>query len=264
MKVGVLLKQVPASDTIIKINPDKTGIVTAGIKWETNPYDELALEAALQLKDAGKATGVVVLTVGAADADARVRDALSRGATEAIRVDEASVVGSDSLGTTRALAAAAKAAGVELIFAGKQAIDTDSAAVPAMVAELLGWPQVSVVTGLTVDGGKITAERNAGGGFIEVVSTSVPAVITCDKGLNTPRFANMKGIMAAKKIPIEVKSAADLGLSAGQVGAAGALVEESGLELPPPRPSGKIIQGATPEAKVKELVRLLRDEAKVI
>ena len=121
-----------------------------------------------------------------------------------------------------------------------------------------------MVTGLTVDGGKITAERNAGGGFIEVVSTSVPAVITCDKGLNTPRFANMKGIMAAKKIPIEVKSAADLGLSAGQVGAAGALVEESGLELPPPRPSSKIIQGATPEAKVKELVRLLRDEAKVI
>ena len=264
MKVGVLLKQVPASDTIIKINPDKTGVLTADVKWEINPYDEFALEAAIQLKDAGKATGVVVITVGGADAEARVRDALARGATEAIRVDDPALAGSDALGKARALAAAAKSAGVELIFAGKQAIDTDSAAVPGMVAELLGWPQVSVVTGLSVDDGKITAERKAGGGFIEVVSTSVPAVITCDKGLNTPRFANLKGIMAAKKIAIAAKSVADLGLSAGQVGAAGALVEESGLELPPPRPSGKIIQGATPEAKVKELVRLLRDEAKVI
>lgn len=264
MKVGVLLKQVPASDTRIKINGSGTGIETGDVKWEINPYDEFALEAALQLKDAGTATGVVVISLGGADANARITDALARGATEAVRLDDAAFAGSDGLGKARILAAAAQKAGVGLLLAGKQAIDTDAAQVPAMVAELLGWPQVSVVSKLTVAGGELTAERNAGGGNIEVVACKLPAVVTADKGLNTPRFSSLKGIMAAKKIQTQVWDAAALGLSAGQVGAAGALVVEDALTLPPPRTAGRIIDGPTPEAKAKELVRLLREEAKVV
>lgn len=264
MKVGVLLKQVPASDTRIRINSTATGIETGDVKWEINPYDEFALEAALQLKDAGKATGVVILTLGGADAAARITDALARGANEAVRLDDAAFAGSDGLGKARILAAAAKKAGVGLLLAGKQAIDSDSAQVPAMVAELLGWPQVNVVTKLVVEGDTVTAERNAGGGNIEVVQCKLPAVITADKGLNTPRFAKLPGIMAAKKIQIQVWGCAELGLGAGEVGAAGALVVEDSFTLPPPRSAGRIIDGPTPEAKAKELVRLLREEAKVI
>lgn len=263
MKVGVLLKQVPASDTRIKINASGTGIETGDVKWEVNPYDEFALEAGLKLKDAGQATNVVVISLGGADANQRITDALARGATDAIRLDDPAFAGSDSLGKARILAAAAQKAGVGLLLAGKQAIDTDSAQVPAMVAELLGWPQVLVVSALTV-GDRVTAERNSGGGNVEVVDCALPAVITADKGLNTPRFSSLKGIMAAKKIPIQVWGAADLGLSADQVGASGALVVESELSLPPARPAGRVIDGPTPEAKAKELVRLLRNEAKVI
>lgn len=268
MKVGVLLKQVPASDTRIKINGDASGIVTDEVKWEINPYDEFALEAALQLKEAGTASAVVLLTLGDKDAEGRIKDAVARGAgklvDDAIRIDDPALAGSDSLGIARALAAAASKAGVQLLLAGKQAIDTDNAQVPSMVAELLDWAQVSVVTELTVEGGSITAHRDAGGGDKEVVQTSLPAVITCDKGLNSPRFASLKGIMMAKRQKISTWGIGDLGLDAGSVGAAGALVNEGAYSEPPPRPSGRVINLGSPEANVKELVRLLREEAKVI
>lgn len=262
MKVGVCLKQVPASDSRIKINSAGTGIDTAEVKWEINVYDEFALEEALRLKDAGKATEVVVFTVGGADADARVRDALARGADKAVRLDDPSFAGSDSLGVARILAAAAKAEGVSLLLAGKQAIDDDNAAVPAMMAELLGWSQALVVSKLEVDGGNFKAWRALGGGSRAVVQGALPAVISADKGLNEPRYASLKGIMAAKKKAIEVKNAAALGLG-GAVGASAAVTSLSAWGLPEARPAGRILAGDSTTA-VKELVRLLRSEAKVI
>ena len=258
MKVGVCLKQVPATDTRIKIAGPDAGIDTADIKWETNPYDEFALEAALQLLDNKQATEVIVFTVGGPDTEGHIRDALARGATAAIRLDDPSFANPDSLTVARALAAAARGAGVELLLCGKQAIDGDNAQVPAMTAELLGWPQVLVVDQLEIWDKSVKAWRQAGGGSRDVVATRLPAVISTDKGLNTPRYASLKGIMMSKKKPIDVKNAAALGLSASAP-----VVRTSNWGLPPARPAGRVLSGDA-AAAAAELVRLLRDEAKVL
>lgn len=263
MKIGVCLKQVPATDTRIRINPSATGILTDDVKWEVNAYDEYALEEAIRLKQAGKATEVVVLTIGEASCEPRIRDALARGADRAARLDDPAFVGSDALGRARILAAAAQQEGIGLILCGRQAIDGDNGATPAMIAEILGWQQVSYVDKLVIEGEAFTANRAAGGGTREVVTGKLPAVVTCDKGLNEPRYATLPGIMAAKKKPIVVKNASALGLDAGSVGSAAALVVEDALTLPPPRPAGRILKGDA-ASTAAELVRLLREEAKVI
>ncbi len=263
MKVGVCLKQVPATDTRIRVNGSATGILTDDVKWETNPYDEYALEEALRLKQAKVATEVVVLTVGGADAEGRIRDSLARGADRAIRLDDPAFAGSDALGRARILAAAVAAEGLGMVLCGRQSIDTDAGATPAMLAELLGWRQVSWIDKLTVEGGGFTAQRAAGAGTKDIVAGKLPAVFTADKGLNEPRFATLMGIAQAKKKTITVKSAADLGIDPSTVGAAAALVVEDTMGLPPARPAGRILDGDTATV-VAELVRLLREEAKVI
>jgi electron transfer flavoprotein beta subunit len=264
VKIGVCLKQVPATDSRIQINGDASGIVTQDVKWEINPYDEFALEAALQLLDAGVASDVVIVTAGDKSCEQRIRDGLARGAKEAIRLEDAAFEGSDALGTARILAAALKSAGVDLVLCGKQAVDDDASQLPAMIAEILDCAQICVVDDLNVEGTKVTARRSMAGGTSHVVSAELPAVITCDKGLNTPRFSSLKGIMMAKRKKITVMGAGDIGLDPSTVGAGAALVKESSFSLPPARPSGRIIEGDSVEGKVKELVRLLRDEAKVI
>ncbi len=264
MKIGVCLKQVPASDTRIKVNAEGTGIVTDEIKWEVNPYDEFALEAALQLKEAGKATEVVILTVGEAASEQRIKDGLARGADSAIRLDDPAFSGSDSLGIARVLAAAVNKAEVGLVLCGKQAIDGDSSQVPAMMAELLNWPQITDISQLDVDGSTVRAQRAAGAGNKDVIEATLPVVLSCDKGLNTPRFASLRGIMMAKRKKIEVWNAADLGVDSAQVGEGAAVLVELGLSLPPARPSGRMIEGGSVGEKVNELVRLLREEAKVL
>jgi electron transfer flavoprotein beta subunit len=263
VKVGVCLKQVPATDTRIRINPSNSGILTDDVKWEINPYDEYALEEGLRLKQAGKATEVVIFTVGGADAEARIRDGLARGADRAVRLDDPAFAGSDALGIARILAAAVKAEGIGLVLAGRQAVDGDSGAVPQMMAELLGWRQVSWVDKLVIEGEGFKAQRAAGGGSREVVGGTLPAVFTADKGLNEPRYATLPGIMAAKKKQIAVKNAAAVGLDASTVGEAAAVVTQTAFGLPPARPAGKLIAGDA-ATQVKELVRLLREEAKVI
>lgn len=262
MKIGVLLKQVPASDTRVKIDSPTAGISTADVKWEINAYDEFALEEGLKLRDAGKATEVIVFTLGGADAEQRIRDALARGADRAVRLDDPSFAGSDSLGVARALAAAAKAEGVELILAGKQAIDDDNGQVPAMVAEILDWPQALVVDKLEIDNGRFKAWRVSGGGVRDVLEGPLPAVIAATKGLNEPRYASLKGIMAAKRKGLTVVNASALGVG-GAVGASASVVTTTNFSLPADRPKGRILTGDNPTV-VAELVRLLREEAKVI
>lgn len=263
MKIGVCLKQVPATDTRIQVNPAGNGILTNDVKWEINPYDEYALEEAIRQKQAGKGTEVVIFCIGGADADQRIRDGLARGADRAVRLDDPAFAGSDALGRARILTAAIQAEGIGLVLAGRNSVDTDTGSTGAMVAELLGWRQASYVDKLVLDGGTFTATRAAGSGSKEVVSGALPAVITCDKGLNEPRYATLPGIMAAKKKALVVKNAAALGIDAATVGAAAALVVEDAMSLPPARPAGKIIQGDVATA-ARELVRLLREEAKVI
>jgi len=267
MKIGVCIKRVPATDTRIKINDPSVGVDLSDVTWKVNPYDEFAIEQALQFREAGVASDVALLTVDGPAADSQIREGLARGkrgqdASKAVRMDDPTFAGSDALGVARILAAAVQKEGIGLVLMGKQAVDGDSAQVPAMLAELLGWPQVLEVEQLEVNGETIKAWRPAGGGKREIVEVPMPAVISCDKALNTVRYPTLPGIMMAKKKPIEVLGAADLGLS-GPVGAAGALVSESNWSLPPARPAGRILEGESPVV-VKELVRLLREEAKVI
>lgn len=263
MKVGVLLKQTPDTETRIRINATGTGIATDGVKWVINPYDEFALEEALKLLDAKKATEVVLFTLGGVQADQRIRDGLARGANRGVWINDPAVEGSDSLGTARALAAAVKAEGIQLLLCGKQAVDDDCAAVPAMVAEILGWAQVMFISALEIAGTGFTATRDVGKGSRQVVTGALPAVMSCDKALNTPRYATLPGIMKAKTKPIATKKPADLGLNPAQLGKAGAVVTETNWGLPPERPKGRILQGE-PDQVVQELVRVLRNEAKVL
>jgi electron transfer flavoprotein beta subunit len=202
--------------------------------------------------------------VGGADSEQRIKDGLARGADSAVRLDDPAFAGSDALGIARILAAAAKKAGVGLLLCGKQAIDGDSSQVPGMVAELLDWPQITDISNLDLDGDSARAHRAAGAGNKDVIQATLPVVLSCDKGLNTPRFASLRGIMMAKRKKIEVWGAEDLGVDPGSVGAVAALLVEQSMSLPPSRPSGRMIEGASVGEKVNELVRLLREEAKVL
>lgn len=261
MNLLVLVKHVPDTETRVKVKPDGLGLDLADANWVMNPYDEFAVEEALQLKE--KLGGeVTVLTVGGKESEKTLRTALAMGADKGVLCDDPAFEGGDALGTARILAAAARKVPFDLILAGKHGVGDDNQQVGSLVAELLGIPAVTVVTGLTVNGADLTLKREIEGGT-EVVAAKTPAVVTCQKGLNEPRYPSLKGIMAAKKKEVAVWKAADLGLDPATVGAAGTAFQLKKMELPPPRPAGKILAGEMPE-QVKELVRLLRDEAKVL
>jgi electron transfer flavoprotein beta subunit len=262
VKIGVCIKQVPATDTRLKVADGKVAL--EDVKWEINPYDEFALERALVMKDEVATTEVVLITVGGADVDGKLREGLARGADRAIRLDDPAFQGSDSLGIARILAAAIRSEGFSLVLAGKQAVDGDEAQVPAMMAEVLGWAQVTVVDKLDITGEAFKAWRRASGGTREIVEGKLPAVVSAEKGLvEKVRYSSLKGIMLAKKKEIAVKNAAALGLDTATVGAKAAIVSNSAYSLPPARPSGRVLEGDS-ATRVKELVRLLREEAKVI
>jgi electron transfer flavoprotein beta subunit len=246
MKIAVCIKRVPDTETRIKI-AGTTKIDEAGVKFIANPYDEFAVEAALQLKQ--KAGGeIVAVSLGPDSAQETIRTALAMGADRGLHL-KTDGQPYDTLAVAHALAAELK--GYDVILLGKMAIDDYNHAMGPALAELLGLPCVSAVISLTIDGAKGTAEREVEGG-VEVLSFPLPAVITTDKGLNKPRLPTLPGIMAAKKKPMESKPAA-----LGTV-----RVTVRSLALPPERPAGRIIgEGA---AAVPELIRLLQTEAKVL
>jgi len=249
LKIAVCIKRVPDTETRIKVAADGKSIDEAGVKFILNPYDEFAVEEALRLKEKAGSGEVVVVAMGLDNAQETIRTALAMGADRGILLKGAPSL--DPLDAARALAAELKGGGYDLILFGKLAIDDYSQAVGTMVAELLELPSVSAVSHLELSGGKGTAEREIEGG-VEVVEFSTPAVLTADKGLNEPRYPALKGIMAAKKKPLDVKPAM-LGPGA---------LEILALMPPPERKEGKIV-GEGPAA-VLELVRLLREEAKVL
>ena len=262
MDIVVLLKQVPDTATLIQIADDKTSIRTEDVKWVINPYDEFAVEEALRIKEkhGGKVT---ILTVGPERAVESVRTALAMGADQGVLIDDPATEGSDALGIAGVLAAALKGVGYDLIIAGQRAVDNDAFQVPAAVAELLGIPQISMVIREEITDGKIRCERTVEGGTV-VVETDLPALFTTQRGINEPRYASLPGIMKAKKKPLLKKSLADLGVDQGEVGVSVAKCKLVALSFPPKRPPGRIIEGKTVEAKAAELVRLLREEAKVV
>ena len=245
----VCIKQVADTETRVKVAADGKSLDPAGVTWILNPYDEFAIEQALAVREKQGAGEVVVISLGGAGVQTTIRNALAMGADRAIhlRAD----VPFDSLGVARSLAAGIAPLKPDLVWLGRQAVDDDAGQVGPMLAELLDLPCVTVVAAFELEGGKAVVEREIEGGR-EVVYVTLPAVFTTDKGLNQPRYASLKGIMAAKKKPIEEKPADP----------AEPVLEVVSLELPPPRGAGRIVgQGA---AAVPDLIRALREEAKVI
>ncbi len=255
MKIGVLLKQVP--DTETKINISNDSVDESGIKWVVNPYDEFAVEAALQLKEKLGAGEVVILSAGPARAVEAIRQALAMGADRGIRIDTAEQKMAP-LATATVLAAAAKEENFEIIFAGKRSVDDDSQQVHIAVAELLNIPHVLPIEKFEHnDDNTALVQRPVSGGIKEMISVKLPAVFACDKGINEPRYASLPGIMKAKSKPIKDLNAAEL------MGDAKPAVTFSNYALPPEGRKGTIIEGEPAEAAA-QLVKLLREEAKVI
>jgi electron transfer flavoprotein beta subunit len=259
VKIIVCVKQVPDTETRVKIAPDGKGIVEADVNWIVSPYDEFAIEEALRIKEA-KSGEVVLVSAGPDRVQSALRNGLAMGADSALHLKDALLDASDSLGTARALAAGISGlAPYDLVLAGQQGVGGDHSQVPALLAEFLDLPQVTVAVKIELGEGKAVVEREIEGAR-ETWETSLPAVISTQKGINEPRYASLKGIMAAKKKTIDVKDVAALGLDAASVAPRTHVV---GMALPPARPPVKMIEG-DPETQVRELLRLLHEEAKVI
>lgn len=250
MKIAVCIKRVPDMEMRFSIAADKKSLDQGGLKFEMGDFDGYALEVALQLVEKQGPGEVVVVTLGPDSAQEMLRKGLAMGATRAVQL-KSDDVPFDGLAIARALAAELKDGGYDLILFGRMATDTASGTVGPMAAELLGLPCVTSISHLEIADKKGTARRDLEGAT-ETVTFPLPAVLTIDEGIARPRLASLKGIMAAKKKPLEVKPA--------QIGEVKLHVES--LALPPDRPPGRIV-GEGAEA-VPELVRLLHDEAKVL
>jgi electron transfer flavoprotein beta subunit len=250
------VKQVPDTEALIKAKPDGSGIVEEGIKWVMNPYDEFGVEEALKMKE--KFGGeVTIVSLGPPRVMETIRTALAMGAEKGIHIDDPSLYGADAYATATALAAAIKGIPYDIIFCGQRAIDDDSGQVGAVLAELLGIPQITIVTKLEVVDKSVKVVRPIEGAQL-VIQSPMPCVVTAQKGLNEPRYASLPGIMKAKKKPVEVKNAAALGITAD-------VKAKVVKTVPPPaRPPGKIIEGDDPALKAATVCKLLREEAKVI
>jgi electron transfer flavoprotein beta subunit len=260
MKIVVCVKQVPDTETRVRIAPSGNAISEADVaNWIVSPYDEFAIEEALRIKEA-KGGEVVLVTAGPDRAQASLRTGLAMGADSAVHVKDAALDAACPLGTARALAAALRTlAPFDLVLCGQQGVGGDNSQVPGMLAELLDLPQVTVAVKIELGDGKATIEREIEGGR-ETWQTPLPAVVSAQKGLNEPRYASLKGIMAAKKKPIQVLDLTGLGLDTASVAPK---VRVTAMDLPPARPAVHMIEG-DPETQAKELIRLLHEEAKVI
>jgi electron transfer flavoprotein beta subunit len=262
MNVFVFVKQVPDTATKIAIAADGRSIDESSVNFVLNPYDEFALEEALRIKDRDPGSQVTVVSMGEERAQNALRSCLAMGADRAILLRDEALRDSDPLGTARALVAALAAEKFDLLLFGKQGVGTDHGQVGILVAGLLGLPHAGVVVKLRLEGGRAEVEREIEGAHEHMV-LGLPAVVTAQKGLNEPRYASLKGIMAAKKKTIEVKDCAALGLDISKVGSRGARSRFKRLQLPPPRKGARRIEG-DPETQARELVRLLREEAQVL
>ncbi len=250
MNILVFCKQVPDTESRIKLTGDGAGFEMDGIKWILNPYDEYAVEEALKIKEAGKASKVTVVGLGPDRIVEALRTALAMGADAAVHVKTDEGYG-DVSSVAKALAEAASGQEYGLILSGCRAVDDDMFAVPCMVAEILGIGQAHMVGKLEVDGGKARAYRDIEGGAKQVIEATLPAVVSVAKGINEPRYASLPGIMKAKRKPVEGVEPA----------AAQPKTTISKCSLPEERQAGKVFEGVE---SVPEVVKLLREEAKII
>lgn len=256
MKIFVGIKQVPDTETKIKLLPNAAGVDLTGAKWVVNPYDEFAIEEAVKIKEKTPGTQVFAITLGPKQRASEVlRTALAMGCDEGIVVNANSEP--DNLGVAKALAAAIKnEGGCDLLLLGKLAIDDNGSSVGPMIAELLGVPHVSVVSKLELTGATAKVERDIEGGAKEIFEVPLPCVLTANKGLNMPRYASLPGIMKAKKKVLKEYEAETLATGVSKSKA-------TAFTLPDDKTAVKMIAGDA-AAQVQELARVLRDEAKVL
>lgn len=257
MNIYACIKQVPDTETKIKLNSDSSGIDQTGIKWIMSPFDEFAVEEALRVREKNPGSTVTVISAGPARVVEALRTALAMGADNAIHVEIPE--SADNNMAAKALAGALKKeAKVDLVFTGKEAIDDGAAQVSQLMAEYLEFPSITVALSVEYGAGSVKARREVEGGAIEVIEASMPLVIAAQKGMNEPRYASLPNIMKAKKKEVKALKAADVGVSDSDQ-----KIRYKNYQLPPPKQAGKKIAG-DPATQAKELVRLLHEEAKVV
>jgi electron transfer flavoprotein beta subunit len=249
MKILVPVKRVVDYNVKVRVKADGTGVDLANVKMSMNPFDEIAVEEALKLKEAGKATEVVAVSCGPAAAQETLRTALAMGADRAILVEAEGEL--QPLAVAKLLKAVVAKEAPQLVIAGKQAIDDDANQVGQMLAALLDWAQVTSASKVAIDGTKLTVTREIDGG-LETVEAALPAVVTADLRLNTPRYATLPNIMKAKKKPLDTLKPADLGVDPAP------RLKTLKVAEPPKRQGGVMVKD------VAELVAKLKSEAKVI
>ena len=251
MKIVVPVKRVVDYNVKIRVKADGTGDDLANVKMSMNPFDEIAVEEAIRLKEKGEASEIVVVSIGPKQAQETLRTALAMGADRAILVVTDTDADIEPLAVAKLLKAVVEAEQADLVIAGKQAIDNDMNATGQMLAALLGWSQATYASKIELGEGRLSVTREVDGG-LQVIETALPAIVTADLRLNEPRYASLPNIMKAKKKPLEERSAADLGVDI--------------------RPRLKIVETREPQsrqagvkvASVDELMTKLKDEAKVI
>lgn len=261
MNIVICLKQVPSTETKIRVNTQTGYVDTSEVEWVVNPYDEYAIETGLRIKEKLAGSTVTAVTLGPERTKTALRTALSMGCDRAVHVSDEGIENVDFLARGRVLAAALKREPFDLVLCGKQAVDDDLAAVPQAVAHFLGVPHVAVVPEVLIEPGKpeITCHREVEGAT-EVVEVKMPCLVTIQKGKYDPRYPTLKLMMAAKKKEIPTLTVQSLGLDPAGLSRG---IEYVGDRLPAGRKPGRKLEGE-PAQVVPELVRLLHEEAKVI
>lgn len=261
MRIVVIVKEVADTEARITLTDGQPDL--ADTAMVANPYDEYAVEEALQQAEKLGDCTVTAVMVGRERGQENLRKVLAMGVNDAVLVCDDALTGADPLQTAKVLKAAIEPLEPVFVIGGRQGVDYDWGAVPVALAELLGWAHVGLIAKLELADSKFRAESEGDDGK-QIFEGSLPAVFSADKSLNEPRYPNVRGIMMAKKKPLEIKSLADLGLDPAEVGGAVANVKLLGASYPPQKEPGRIIEGETVEEKVAALIKALREEAKVI
>jgi len=264
MKSLVLVKYVPDANSVFRINSDGTWVDESSLSFTVNDFDRYALEELLALKDAGRVEEVVALTVGPPAASSALRTCLATGADRAIHIQDDALVGCDPLSLARVIHKAIADESFSLILGGLQADDDNHTQVGGLVAGLMDYAYASAAMRLEVsEDGALRVERELENNELQVVDLTLPAVVTVQTGINSPRYASLKGIMAAKKKPMTQMGLADLGLDASAVGASASRLVTVGFESPPKGKGAEIVSG-TPDEVASKLITRIRENTGVI
>lgn len=261
MKIAVIVKEVPDTEARILLKDGRPDL--SSVNMVVNPYDEYAVEEALRIAEKNPGSTVTAIFVGSEASRKNIISVLALGVDDAILIDCPETAGADCLQVARILAAVLGELKPDVVLGGKQGVDYDYGLTAIAVAELLGLAHVGIITKLDLADGKFRAESESDDGKF-ITEGSLPAVFTTEKGLNEPRYASLKGIMAAKKKPLAVKTLADLGLDAAGLSAGAATIEFAGFDYPAQKQAGRMITGETVPEQVAALVAALHSEARVI